>query len=142
MYVYTPYVMQSLQCIMRVMHHSVFSFSTVSHHLGHDGLSSGRDTNTMMHVIFCFWRIKHAPHSTICIEDFQSFLQGFDLLLAAGHTILITLTGSDALRLELVKVLQGSVQLLLCTEKILLLDCQGLRLVLFLPFPYFALFFY
>merc|ERR1719428_172596 len=68
----------------------------------------------------------------LAVQDFQSLLQGFDLLLAARNPVLIADIGIDTRWLELVEVGKGRIQLLLCAFQILLVHLEG-GLILILP---------
>merc|ERR1712091_686611 len=56
----------------------------------------------------------------LTVEDLESLLQRLNLVLAAGHALLVRHTGVNAGRLQLVEILEGSVELLLGGLKILL----------------------
>merc|ERR1719326_89545 len=73
-----------------------------------------------------------ASCNVLAIENLQCLLQRFNLFLSSCHTVLVTDTRVDARRLELVEVCKSGIQLLLGALKILVLCCQGLRLILLL----------
>merc|ERR550537_429950 len=68
----------------------------------------------------------------LAIEDAEGLLQGFDLFLPAGDTILVAHTCINTRWLELLVVGQGSIELLLRAIKVRLLLLEGLLLVLLL----------
>merc|ERR1719230_638846 len=80
---------------------------------------------------------RRLPRWTSCldvlaVQDFQSLLQRFDLLLAACNPVLVADIGIDARWLELVEVGKGRIQLFLRAFEILLVHLEG-GLILLLP---------
>merc|ERR1719183_2637645 len=68
----------------------------------------------------------------LTVEDLERLLQGFNLFLAPGNTVLVADTRIYAGWLQLVKIGKCGIKLLLSALQVLILCGQGLGLVLFL----------